>query len=133
MPLVRGISWLVLTCAVAVGATTAAPVDLSRQFSHRIWRVQDGLPQNRIQAITQTPDGYLWIGTSEGLVRFDGARFFLFDRSNTPAFHDDSIRALCPAHDGGIWVGTESGGLLYYRNGAFQALGVQDGITNGFV
>src|SRR5207247_5735394 len=100
----------------------ARAVSLARQYSHRIWRMQDGLPQNRIQAISQTPDGYLWIGTPEGLVRFDGARFFLFDRSNTPAFRDDSILALIPSRNGGLWIGTEGGGLLHYRNGEFQAL-----------
>src|SRR5262245_26659193 len=85
---------------------------LSREYSHRIWRVPDGLPQNRIQAISQTPDGYLWIGTSGGLVRFDGVRFFIFDRSNTSVFRDDSILALHPSRDGSLWIGTEGGRLL---------------------
>ena len=122
-----------LSFVVLAAASDPRAAALVRQYSHRIWRVQDGLPQNRIQAISQTPDGYLWIGTSEGLVRFDGARFFLFDRANTPAFTDDSILSLYPSREGGIWIGTESGGLLYYHNGSFQALGAQDGITNGFV
>src|SRR5882724_10893339 len=77
----------------------------SSEYSERVWRTQDGLPQSRIQAITQTPDGYLWIGTSGGLVRFDGARFVVFDRSNTAEFRDDSILALCPVSDGSIWIG----------------------------
>jgi len=62
------------------------------EYSHRIWRIEDGLPQNKIQAIAQTPDGYLWVGTSEGLARFDGVRFHRFrplehtPRSRTTAF-----------------------------------------------
>src|SRR5262245_35357602 len=84
----------------AYEARTPVAASLSRDYSHRIWRVPDGLPQNRIQAISQTPDGYLWIGTSGGLVRFDGVRFFVFDRSNTSVFRDDSILALCPSRDG---------------------------------
>src|SRR5262245_55615207 len=111
----------------------AAPAPFSREYSRRIWRVADGLPQNRIQAISQTPDGYLWIGTSGSLVRFDGVRFSIFDRSNTPAFRDDSILALEPSHDGSLWIGAEGGGLLHYRNGSFTAFHNQHGLTNGFV
>jgi ligand-binding sensor domain-containing protein/signal transduction histidine kinase len=95
--------------------------------------VQDGLPQNRIHTISQTADGYLWIGTSGGLVRFDGDRFFVFDRSNTPAFRDDSILALCPSRDGSLWIGTEGGRLLRYRKGAFEVFGPSQGLTNPFV
>src|SRR5882762_19464 len=84
-------------------------VSLAGEFSHRVWRTQDGLPQNRIQAITQTADGYLWLGTPGGLVRFDGVRFFVFDRSNTPAFRDDSVLSLAVAGDHSLWIGTEGG------------------------
>ena len=103
------------------------------EYSQRVWRTQDGLPQSRIQAITQTPDGYLWIGTSGGLVRFDGARFVVFDRSNTAEFRDDSILALCPISDGSIWIGSQGGGLLHYSGGSFRAFGPPQGLTNGFV
>ena len=56
-------------------------------YVSRIWRTQDGLPENRIRAIAQTPDGYLWVGTSSGLARFDGVRFVVYARFNTPV-HD---------------------------------------------
>lgn len=103
------------------------------EYSRRVWRVHDGLPHNRVQAIAQTPEGYLWIGTSGGLVRFDGARFVVFDRSSTPAMRDDSILSLYPSRDGSLWIGTEGGGLLHYRNGAFDVFGAKEGLTNGFV
>src|SRR6185437_10105768 len=103
------------------------------EYSHRIWRAEDGLPRNRIQAIKQTPDGYLWIATSGGLARFDGVRFVVFDSSNTPALHDESILSLLPARDGSLWAGTEGGGLVHYRNGAFTSFGEAEGLTNGFV
>src|SRR5436190_13083647 len=112
---------LLLCCAVAA------------QYSRRVWRSEDGLPQNKIQVISQTPDGYLWIGTSGGLVRFDGVRFVVFDRSNTAEFRDDSILALCPVSDGSIWIGSQGGGLLHYSAGAFRAFGPPQGLTNGFV
>ncbi|HVW87656.1 MAG TPA: two-component regulator propeller domain-containing protein [Bryobacteraceae bacterium] len=103
------------------------------EYSHRVWRTDDGLPQDRVQAITQTPDGYLWIGTSEGLARFDGVRFAVFDRSNTAAIADNSILSLQVARDGSLWVGTEGGGLLHYEKGVFRAFGQKEGLTNGFV
>ena len=106
---------------------------LAREYSHRVWRVQDGLPQNAIRVISQTPDGYLWIGSPGGLVRFDGSRFFVFDRANTPAFRDDSILALCPSRDGSLWIGLEGGGLLQYRHNTFRAFGPAEGLSNGFV
>ena len=103
------------------------------EYSHRTWRMEDGLPQNRIGAIGQTPDGYLWIGTTEGLARFDGARFTVFDGSNTPALHDDSIIALRLGADGSLWIGTEGGGLVRMFQGVFRSFGAQQGLTNGFV
>ncbi len=120
-------------CGLASPRVTIPAAAPAHDYSHRIWRMQDGLPQNRIQTISQTPDGYLWIGTSGGLVRFDGVRFFVFDRSNTPAFRDESILALCPSRDGSLWIGAEGGGLMHYRQGSFEVLGAERGLTNGFV
>ena len=79
----------------AAAALWAAP-----EYSQRIWRIDDGLPQNRVRALAQTADGYLWVGTSEGLARFDGARFTVFDRSNTPQLTDDGILTLHVAANG---------------------------------
>jgi ligand-binding sensor domain-containing protein len=120
--------------ALAITIFTMGASSLSAgDYSHRIWRAEDGLPRNRIQAIEQTSDGYLWIATSGGLARFDGVRFVVFDSSNTPALRDESILSLWPARDGSLWAGTEGGGLLHYRNGSFTSFGVSDGLTNGFV
>ena len=120
-------------CLPALAAGRITDIPDRTEYSHRIWRSEDGLPQNTIQAISQTAEGYLWIGTPEGLVRFDGVRFVVFDRSNTPAFQDDSILVLHPAKDGSLWIGSEGGGLLHLKNGAFRSYGVKDGLTNGFV
>ncbi len=118
---------------LAVLLALAAPLAAETRYSGRVWRSEDGLPQNRVQAISQTPDGYLWIGTSGGLVRFDGVRFTNFDRSNTPALLDDSILALRPARDGGMWIGTEGGGLVRMNGRSFSTFGPDQGLTNGFV
>ena len=126
--------YTLLVC-VQAAALIAAPAErlTTADYGHRLWRTEDGLPQNRIRAISQTPDGYLWIGTSEGLTRFDGVRFTVFDRSNTPAIHDDGILVLRLAYDGALWIGTEGGALVRYKAGVFRNFGTAEGLTNGFV
>jgi ligand-binding sensor domain-containing protein len=89
--------------------SSAVAAAAGSEYSHRIWRIEDGLPQNRIRALCQTPDGYLWIGTAEGLARFDGLRFTIFDHSNAPALHDDGILALRVARDGALWISKVGG------------------------
>ena len=79
-------------------------------YSSRVWHTQDGLPEDTIQALAQTRDGYLWIGTSGGLVRFDGVRFTVFSRENTPAFRENSVSALLTSKSGDLWIGTQGGG-----------------------
>ena len=64
------------------------------QYIHDVWQTEQGLPQNAVEALCQTRDGYLWLGTQEGLVRFDGVRFTVFDRRNTPGLH--THLDLCP-------------------------------------
>lgn len=118
--------WLLAVALPNAGAL--APVYVSR-----IWRTQEGLPENRIRAIAQTPDGYLWVGTSSGLARFDGVRFVVYARFNTPSMTDDNIRALAVAGDGSLWAATDGGGLLHYANGRFQSFGPKEGLTNEFV
>ena len=106
---------------------------VSKGYSTRLWRIEDGLPQNRILSLAQTPDGYLWVGTSDGLARFDGVRFTLFDHSNTPALRDNTILVLLAGRDGELWIGTEGGGLTRYKDGTFQSFSGESGLTNGFV
>ncbi len=119
---------VLLLLALSPTAVTQTPTYVSR-----IWRTADGLPENRIRAIAQTPDGYLWVGTSSGLARFDGVRFVVYARFNTPSMSDDNIRALAVARDGSLWVATDGGGLLHYQNGQFQSFGPKEGLTNEFV
>jgi ligand-binding sensor domain-containing protein/signal transduction histidine kinase len=91
------------------------------------------LPEQTVQAFAQTRDGYLWIGTSGGLVRFDGAHFTVFDRQNTPALHENSIFCLMVARDGALWIGTEGGGLARYAQGQFRSWTAREGLSNDFV
>ena len=128
--------WLLLALASIAPAQRSTPINPSDQapiYVSRVWRTQDGLPENRVRAIAQTPDGYLWLGTSSGLARFDGVRFMVYARFNTPSMTDDNIRALAVAGDGSLWVATDGGGLLHYQNGRFQSFGPKEGLTNEFV
>jgi ligand-binding sensor domain-containing protein len=85
-----------------------------------LWRTSEGLPQNAIGAIVQTRDGYLWLATQEGLVRFDGARFTIFTNVNTPALRDNHIETLFESSDGTLWIGVFGGGIIRRSNGTFQ-------------
>ncbi len=96
------------------------------QFSSRGWQTDEGLPQNAVQALAQTHDGYIWVGTVRGLARFDGVHFTVFDPQNTPALEHASITALCQSHDGTLWIGTAGGGLTQLRDGHFTHHGLTD-------
>ncbi len=102
-------------------------------YTHHVWQASDGLPEQTVQAFAQTPDSFLWIGTSGGLVRFDGVHFTVFDRQNTPALHENSVFCLMVARDGALWIGTEGGGLARYAHGDFRSWTTRDGLSNDFV
>jgi diguanylate cyclase (GGDEF)-like protein len=86
-----------------------------------VWTSESGLPQNTIDAIVQTRDGYLWMGTEEGLVRFDGVRFVVSDRQNAPALRSSFVSSLFEGPDGTLWIGTYGGGLARSRHGRIES------------
>jgi len=102
-------------------------------YTTRSWQSQDGLPEETVQAFAQTPDGYLWVGTSGGLLRFDGAHFRLFAHENTPAFRENSVFCLLAGHNGSLWIGTDGSGLVEWRDGVFHAYPAETGQTANFV
>jgi len=120
---------VVLMSQTCCGALAAPPAG----FTWKLWQTQDGLPEQTVQAFAQTPDHYLWIGTTGGLLRFDGARFTVFNHDNTPELKENSIFALLVSRDGSLWIGTEGGGLTRYSQDHFRAYGTQDGLSDGFV
>src|SRR5215475_2201255 len=123
----------VLLLLVAASAISDAARPDTPAYSRRVWRSVDGLPEDFAQSLAQTPDGYLWIGTSGGLARFDGTSFVVFNQENTPAFLDDSVYTLLVTKDGTLWAGTEGGGLIKYKDGRFRVFGIAEGLANGFV
>jgi signal transduction histidine kinase len=93
--------------------------------------MENGLPQNSVQALTQTRDGFLWIGTESGLVRFDGMAFQVFDRTSQPALPGIDIRCLLETRDGALWIGT-SNGPARWKDGVMTPFTTRDGLpSNG--
>ncbi len=109
------------------------PVKAITQYRHEVWRTREGLPQSSAEALVQTRDGYVWIGTQEGLARFDGARFVVFDKSNTPELRHNRILTLLEDRRGRLWIGTEGGGLTVLEEGRFRTYGRSDGLSNDIV
>ncbi len=102
------------------------------QYTHTVWTAEDGLPQNSIMAIIQTRDGYLWLGTLEGLVRFDGVTFTVFDKTNTEEIKHNVVFVLYEDREGSLWIGTQ-GGLNRFKNGKFTSFTTKDGLANDIV
>ena len=100
------------------------------QLAHDHW--QEELPQNSVLAILQTRDGYLWAGTYEGLVRFDGVRFTVFDRQRTHDLMGTGVSYLTEDRAGRLWAST-NGGLTVREEGHFRTYGVADGLPSGVV
>jgi signal transduction histidine kinase/ligand-binding sensor domain-containing protein/ActR/RegA family two-component response regulator len=98
------------------------------QFTSTGWDVSAGLPQNSVQAITQTSDGYLWVGTADGLARFDAATFTPFTHANVPELFSDTVTSLREFPAGRLWIGTDGGGFLYHENGKFERPKVVSGM-----
>ncbi len=97
-------------------------------FSIRIWQTDDGLPQNSVHAITQTADGYLWVGTHEGLARFDGVRFRLMEEADAPELRHGYVTALCAGRDGSLWVACDNVGVFRLKEGSFSRLSETNGL-----
>jgi ligand-binding sensor domain-containing protein len=102
-------------------------------FDH--WTTDTGLPQDSIMALLQSRDGYVWMTTRAGLVRFDGIRFRVFDRANTPGITSNafSVFNLIEDRQGGLWAGTWSGGAVRYHDGKFTSYTTKDGLPNNAV
>lgn len=135
---VRGVAFTWLLLAVGVGPLAGAPpeqvglgLDPARRISQHVldaWTSEHGLPSNSLLYLHQTRDGYLWMSSFNGLVRFDGVRFSLHNSSTDDAFANNVVENLVEDHDGVLWVGVQGQGLVAYRNGVFH----HDPATHGF-
>jgi PAS domain S-box-containing protein len=116
---------------------TAAALDPAKrisQYVHSSWRTENGLPLNSVVAIARTPGGFLWLGTEEGLVRFDGLTFKTYTHANIPALISNEVTALICDRSGALWIGTHGGGITVMDPaGRFRSLTVRDGLSNDAV
>lgn len=103
------------------------------QYVHDGWTTADGLPQNSVLAIAQTPDGYLWLGTEEGLSRFDGVRFVTFEKRALHGLRSNEVDALLVDHNGDLWIGSQGGGLSVLSHGSFKPVAIPAQLSNDSV
>ena len=110
-----GCVMLLLLALTPIPAEALDPnIDVS-QYAHAAWLVQDGYFDGSPWAVTQTTDGYIWVGTGSGLLRFDGSRFAPWKFSGAQRLPSDDIFSLLGARDGSLWIGTR-GGLAHFVN-----------------
>jgi signal transduction histidine kinase/ligand-binding sensor domain-containing protein len=102
------------------------------QYRFISWTTENGLPNDWIRAIHQTRDGYIWLTTRDGVARFDGVRFRVFNKVNTPGLTTNrfAYRALWEDSQGDLWMGTEDGGAVRYHDGVFTSLTTKEGLPS---
>ncbi|MCS7338587.1 MAG: ATP-binding protein [Verrucomicrobiae bacterium] len=118
----RTVFWLLFLAAVPQVSFGLDPAKSLYQFNCKSWGRQNGLPAGVINAIKQTPDGYIWLGTARGLVRFDGVEFKLFELDHCGSVQGASVSCLAGthAHRGGLWFGLEYGTFGYFEGDAVK-------------
>ncbi len=114
-------AWLRLLVffVVLAAAGRVWSVGAEREYLTDVWTADNGLPDSSVTAIAQTPDGFLWVGTYNGLARFDGIRFEVFDPANTPALAHARVRKLSVDDQGTLWINTMDGSMTSLRRGGF--------------
>lgn len=93
------------------------------------WKSEQGLPQNRVDCLLQTRDGYMWIGTRSGLARFDGVRFTHYNQASTPALVEDSCKVLAEDAEGNLWIGTRTG-IVIRQQGRWMRYTTDQGLCD---
>jgi PAS domain S-box-containing protein len=125
--------WVLLfTCILVPWLYAASPASSLSEYLFQVWQTDQGLPEDSATAMVQTPDGYLWFGTFNGLVRFDGVKFTVFDRSNTPELPSPGIVNLYLDRSGRLWVSTLLG-TAYVKDGHWRVFHESDGWVGNYV
>ena len=120
---------ILLTMLIACGCTFALDPNLDvSQYAHTSWKVRDGFTKGFIESIAQTPDGYLWLGTEFGLVRFDGLRAVPWQPAGNTRLPTGTVYALLVTRDGTLWIGTTKG-LASWKEGHLNRFPQFDGET----
>ncbi len=126
---------LVTLTATALGLPALSaqePTQSLAQLHHTSWTMEDGAPAD-VESLAQTADGYLWLGSGNGLFRFDGARFEVFEPGASQSMPSTNVSALRATRDSGLWVGYRFGGASLVQRGAIRNYGESDGLPRGSV
>ncbi|MBP7866692.1 MAG: diguanylate cyclase [Acidobacteria bacterium] len=126
---ILGLAAAALSGAVVFALDPQTPLSV---YIHETWRREQGVSAG-IRCIAQTRDGYLWLGTDDGLIRFDGVRTVRFNRRNTPGMVTGAVATLCASPGGGLWIGFLGGGLMRYEGGGFHHWGGREGLPEDSV
>ena len=118
---------ITISVTVSLLAILCHAVPARAQYQIDSWTTDQGLPQNSVQAILQTRDGYLWLTTFDGLVRFDGVRFTVFNRANTTGIKSNRFTALYEDRDGILWIGSEHSIVTRYDGMGFESFTIREG------
>lgn len=105
---------------LAVSAFAIEPNRMLSQYAHTFWETEKGFPGGSVSSIAQTTDGYLWIGTDKGLIRFDGLNFRQFDQASPFSFSVGAVQKLVADAQGNLWILLQSTKLLRYHDGTFD-------------
>src|SRR5580658_7207847 len=114
-----------LVCATAFGDSRDRGLF---QFQHTTWIGREGVP-NRISALAQTSDGYLWLGTASGLYRFDGVQFERYELPAGDRSRSDHVYSLQATSDGGLWIAFRWGGAAFLKDGRITNYGEAEGLN----
>lgn len=101
---------------------------LNAQFRATQWTTDTGLPQNSVRGIVQEPDGYLWVATLNGVAKFDGIRFHVFDKSNSPGISSSRFISMVSGVGSDLWFNSEDDNVVHYHEGHFTTIGDREGI-----
>jgi signal transduction histidine kinase/streptogramin lyase len=127
----RALLCLLLCCSQAPFLRALDPLKALTRFSQTTWTQKEGLPQDAISAIVQTTDGYLWLGTEEGLARFDGYDFTIFNKDSGD-LPSNTVTVLVAATDGSLWIGTANG-LAHYHDKRFTIYTIANGLPDNSI
>lgn len=120
---------LALLALVAPSVMALDPARDVDQYTRDVWRISNGLPMDTVLSALQTSDGYLWLGTTEGLVRFDGVQFVTFDRASAPGLTSDRCLDLFEDSRKRLWISTDDG-LALLEKGRFRTYSTKDGLPS---
>ena len=103
------------------------------QYDIRLYQAEHGLPMNDLKVVFQDSKGYIWLGCQEGLVRFDGVRFLLFDKSKYPGLRENFIWDIKEDWEGNLWLATNGGGVSRFDGKTFTTFDTSDGLASNIL